>query len=118
MDELGVDGIKKDDGELIELERNLREGLQRVAAPLGFEARVMVAAVGRERRRRWARMRAGWAVAAVLLLAGAGGAVEYQHMEYERKAAVAQEQVGLALHIAAQKLDLVRHELNEKGDAR
>ena len=109
MDEM--DGMRE-----LELERRLREDLQRVPAPLGFEARVVVAARAQDGRRRWMKVRLGWAMTAVLLSAGLGAAVEYEHVSYQRKAAEAHEQAGLALHIAAQKLDLVRHELNRTGD--
>ena len=114
-----MDNANQPEGaELQELERKLRDGLQRVPAPLGFEARVMSAAREQTRRKHWLRLRAGWALAMVLLLGGIGGAVEYQRVEYANKAAEANEQAGLALHIAAEKLDLVRHELNNKGDQR
>lgn len=105
MDEL--DGMS-------ELEQRLREDLRRVPAPLGFEARVMMAAREQDGRRRWMRLRASWAGLVLLLSVGLGAAVEYEHVSYQRKAAEAHEQAGLALHIAAQKLDLVRHELNDK----
>ena len=109
MDEM--DGMSES-----ELERRLREELQRVPAPLGFESRVMMAARARDGRRRWLRLRVSWVAVAVLLSAGLGVAVEYEHVSYQRKAAEANEQAGLALHIAARKLDLVRHELNRTGD--
>ena len=101
---------------LDELEQRLREELQRVPAPMGFAARVMVAAREQDRRGGWWRLRASWAGIVVLLSVGLGAAVEYEHVSYQHKAAEAHEQAGLALHIAAQKLDLVRHELNRTGD--
>lgn len=114
---MSVDNVKQfNDEELNDLERRLREGLQRVPAPPGLAPRVMFAAHEQGRRRYWLRLRLSWAVAMVLLIAGVGGAVEYQHVEYVRQAAAAHQEAGLALHIAAEKLDLVRHELNDNKE--
>lgn len=114
---MSVDNVKQfDDEELKELERKLGEDLQRVPAPVGLAARILFAAHEQGRRRHWLRLRVGWAVAMALLFAGVGGAVEYQHVEYVREAAAAHEEAGLALHIAAEKLDLVRHELNNNKE--
>jgi hypothetical protein len=99
-----------------ELEQALREALRRPSPSPGFTARVLARAAREGRRpRRWGLLavpQPGWAVAALLLVAVAGGAARYErHREGER----AKEQVMTALRITGAKLELARAKVQQVG---
>lgn len=100
--------------EFKEIEQNLRQSLQHVAAPEGFTDRVMARVANRKSitpaRRVYAVMptRTGWwtAVAACLALAiGGGGTLHVHHLHQQREAAM-QAQLDLAMQ-------MTNHALNE-----
>lgn len=100
-----------------DLERALRDALRRPSPPPGFAERVLARAEAEAAARRWWRRPAalpwaGWAVAATLVVAAAGGA--FLH-ERQRRGEEAKEQVMTALRITEAKLELARAKVRQIG---
>lgn len=118
-----------------ELETQLRESLKHVAAPEGFEDRVMARIgqrqAGRAQRtatpvRSWMsrahRSPSWWPAVAAMLLLAAGGDVAYLHHERqqqrEREAAQVQQQMDLAMELTSHALDKVQDGLDRSSAGR
>lgn len=111
-----------------ELDDDLRDALRREPAPPGFAERVLRHAEEQARRQDvdrprlqslgWRRPIVGWAIAASLVAAVAGG-VQYRNFERarEERAAgeAAREDVIKALRITATKLQIVQAKVREVG---
>ena len=93
------------------LERELKQTLQRRRPPAGFTQRVM-ARLGEEdtgrRPRRQAPRWVPWAIAASLILAGTGGGGWVHQRQQQARAEQARNQILFALQVTGEKLDHVR----------
>ena len=93
------------------LERELKQSMQRRRPPAGFTQRVMTRLdeeeFGRRSRRQVPRW-VPWAVAASLIIAGTGGGGWYHQRQQQARAEKARDQLLFALQVTGEKLDHVR----------
>jgi hypothetical protein len=98
-----------------DFERELREAMQRQAAPAGLKRKVM----GRlwERAQRSHRRAVWWQrlAASVVLLGAAGGALAWRNAEQRRKGEEAKQQVFTALRITNRALEQMKAQLDERN---
>ena len=93
------------------LDESLRHALSRQSPPDGFRDRVMHRIASTPRR----QPRAGWRVAAAIMLLTSGtiGGITLHQIHRQRQGEKAREQVMLALHIAGRKVHYAREEVRE-----
>jgi hypothetical protein len=98
-----------------ELERELREAIERQPAPTGLKLKVM------ERRRLRAQRLHNrvvwfeWLAASVVLAGALGGAVVWHNAEQRRKGEEAKQQVFTALRITHHALEEMNAQLQERN---
>jgi hypothetical protein len=109
-----------------EVEKRLRQALQRCDAPEGFVDRVLkrVAAEGTDPMTRlpfwnwrWPTLRWAAIPALAAVIATAVGYQIYERREQQEEAMIAKQQVMLALRITGTKLRLAKHKIKEAESA-
>ena len=121
MERKDVERKDRDEAELAEFERRLRNAMQRHEAPLGLKARVLAQSRARMRENRRAQQ-GGWMLqriaASAVLAAIFGGIAVYREMEVRsierQKGEQAREQVMLALRITTRTLNRIGERMNER----
>jgi anti-sigma-K factor RskA len=103
-----------------ELDRELKESLQRVPAPEGFADRVMERVAGQQNRvlvMPWRRSQVWQAViAAVALIAVMSGATAFEQRRQERlRAELLQQQFDVAMRVTGRTLDGVGERISRAG---
>jgi hypothetical protein len=98
-----------------ELERELREALERQPAPPGLKRKVMERRWRDRAERRSTRIVVWRRLAASVVLAGAvGGALAWRNAEERRRGEEAKQQVFTALRIAHRALEQMNAQLKEQ----
>lgn len=121
MERNDVERKDRDEAELAEFERRLRNAMQRHEAPLGLKARVLAQSRARMRENRRAQQ-GGWMLqriaASAVLAAIFGGIAVYREMEVRsierQKGEQAREQVMLALRITTRTLNRIGERMKER----
>ena len=102
-----------------DLERDLRQALQRKQPSPGFAARVL-ANIPKEKSNRWAHWLGtpalAWAMVAVfVLMLGVGSLAYYHHRQELARGRAARQQLFLALRITGAKLQLAQQRVQAIG---